>query len=224
MSLGDRYVSDACVIWGTKIRLRTRRVFILRIIPELIVYWFYMLFAEQVVKNLIHLDESVFSFLYTYHTPRGIQAMSYITDFFDPVHVLMYTIALILLLWLHKKNTHLYQFVFAMGTGAIIIFLLKYGLRVPRPSHALIQETGYSFASGHAAISAIFFVLIGYMYKNHISNVFLKYSFLALCVAMVFLVSISRVYLGVHYFTDVLAGVAIGAIISAMSIISFNRR
>ncbi len=183
-----------------------------------------MFFTDQMVKNLIQLDESVFGVLYTHHTPLGIQVMSYITDFFDPVHVLMYTIALILLLWLHKKNTHLFQFMFAMGTGAIVIFLLKYGLKVPRPSHALIQETGYSFASGHAAISAIFFVLIGYMYKNHIANTFIKYTFLTLCVAMVILVSTSRVYLGVHYFTDVLAGVAIGAIISAISIIYFNRR
>lgn len=183
-----------------------------------------MFFSEHTVQNLIQIDESVFGYLSTLHSDFGIKYMTYVTEFFDPVHILMYTIALLLLLWLQKKNTHLYQFVFSMGLGAIVILALKYGLRVPRPSHALIQETGYSFASGHAAISAIFFILIAHMYKKHISNRYMRYGFILLCTLMIFLVSVSRVYLGVHYFTDVLAGVAIGTIISAFSIIYFRDR
>ncbi len=183
-----------------------------------------MFFSGDTVQNFLHMDELVFKYLSTFHSALGIKYMTYVTEFFDPVHILMYTIALVLLLWLQRKNTHLFQFMFSIGAGAIAVLVLKYGLKVPRPSHALIPETGYSFASGHAAISAIFFILIAYMYKKHISNTYMRYGFILLCVCMIFLVSISRVYLGVHYFTDVLAGVAIGTIISAFSIIYFRDR
>ncbi|MBU3668691.1 MAG: phosphatase PAP2 family protein [Candidatus Taylorbacteria bacterium] len=168
------------------------------------------------------LDEWLFRFLSEYHTPFGIKCMVYVSDFFDPVHLAMYTVALVLLLWLQKKDTHLLQFSFAMLSGAFSIFVLKYGFKLPRPEHALITESGYTFASGHAGISVIFFLLIAHAYKSHIQNRFLRYLFVSLCVGLIILVGLSRVYLGVHYFTDVIAGFAVGAIIFAISVLFFK--
>lgn len=183
-----------------------------------------MFFDNDVVQNLQQIDEIVFTYVRHLHSVQGIQFMVHVSDFFDPIHVLLYTIVLMLLLWLHKKNTHLLQFAFSMGIGALVIVALKYGLKTPRPSHALIQETGYSFASGHAAVSAIFFILVAYMYMNHIQKGYLRAIWVVGCVSMVLLVGASRVYLEVHYFTDVVAGIAIGTIISAFSILYFRHR
>lgn len=180
-----------------------------------------MAISQSVVERMIQLDDWFFSFFAQFHQSPIIETMVYITDFFDPVHVAMYTIALFLLLWLQKKDMHLLQFVFAMLSGAISVFVLKYGFRIPRPTHALIIEDGYSFASGHAAISAIFFLLIMHMYKSHISNKVLRYLFILVCIALIILIGVSRVYLGVHYFTDILAGFAIGAIVYAVSVLLF---
>lgn len=87
----------------------------------------------------------------------------------------------------------------------IINILLKHLIQLERPFHVypdvfLINESGFSFPSGHAQISATFFWLLAWFEKRNVVFWLLP-----------ILIGISRCYLGVHYPTDVLAGWAIGA-------------
>ena len=82
-----------------------------------------------------------------------------------------------------------------------LVFLLKNLFKVPRPVvEAIIVETGYGFPSGHAAGS---FSVIPVLFKGYGK---IKYLFLSLAI----LISLSRVYVGVHTLTDVLVGALIG--------------
>lgn len=75
----------------------------------------------------------------------------------------------------------------------------------------LIEETGFSFPSGHAMVSIIFYGLIGYLvWVNVRSGRKAAWLVPVLTVALIMCIGLSRIYLGVHYPSDVLAGFAAG--------------
>lgn len=85
--------------------------------------------------------------------------------------------------------------------------LLKNIVERPRPiGYRLIDETGYSFPSGHSMISAAFYGLIIYFIWKNVKNTKLKYISCILLALLILLIGISRIYLGVHYASDVLGG------------------
>lgn len=74
----------------------------------------------------------------------------------------------------------------------------------------IISETGYSFPSGHSLTAMAFYGFIIYLiYKSNIKN---KKIYIILLGLIIFLIGISRIYLGVHFATDVLAGFIISII------------
>lgn len=146
-----------------------------------------------------------------------------LTDIGRPRNILMFCIVVAMVLWLHKKIDHLIQFVITVSTGALVVTLTKMIIHLPRPIGGLIEESGYSFASGHATMAMIFFMLIAYSYKSHIENLIMKRLFVALNILIAVFIGATRIYLGVHYATDVIGGLLIGLIISGASIIMFEK-
>ena len=90
---------------------------------------------------------------------------------------------------------------------------LKFIIRRSRPLDiALIKETGFSFPSGHSMVSAAFYGLIIYLiYKSKLKKQ-LKILLIVLFSLIILNIGLSRIYLGVHYTTDVLAGFILAAI------------
>ena len=91
--------------------------------------------------------------------------------------------------------------------------ILKEIFQRERPiGYRLIEMTGYSFPSGHAMVSMAFYGLLIYIIKRLVKNKKLKNLLISLNVIIIILVGISRIYLGVHYFSDVIAGYSISII------------
>ena len=115
------------------------------------------------------------------------------------------------LLLIHKRGLALMMFV-AVAGGMVISSLLKVGFGRPRPTieHAAQVFTA-SFPSGHAALSAVTFLTLGALLTRASVDRSVKLYFMSVAVILTIVVGISRVYLGVHYPSDVLAGWCIGA-------------
>lgn len=106
---------------------------------------------------------------------------------------------------------------FAVPTNLMIItalnLLLKNIVERPRPEgYRLITETGYSFPSGHSMISAAFYGLIIYFIWKNVKDKKIKYISCALLGILIVLIGISRIYLGVHYASDVIGGFTISIV------------
>ena len=118
------------------------------------------------------------------------------------------TLASALYLFLiNKKGLALYLLA-AVGTGTVFSSLLKAGFDRPRPDlvpHGSIVYTA-SFPSGHSLIAAIVYLTLAALLAESQPRYRFKIYFLSLAIVMTLLIGISRVYLGVHWPSDVVAG------------------
>ena len=85
--------------------------------------------------------------------------------------------------------------------------LLKRIVERPRPEgFRIVEELGYSFPSGHSMVSMAFYGLFIYFIYKKVKNKYIKWTSIILLTLLIVLIGISRIYLGVHYASDVLAG------------------
>ena len=90
---------------------------------------------------------------------------------------------------------------------SILNFLLKGILQRPRPiEYRIIDESGYSFPSGHSAVSMAFYGFIIYLIYRYIKNKYIKWTLIIALMILIIAIGISRIYLGVHYTSDVIGG------------------
>ena len=117
-------------------------------------------------------------------------------------------IGLAIMITIFSKNKKT-AFIIDLNLIIITIFnlILKNIIQRPRPEgYRLIAESGYSFPSGHSMISMAFYGLIIYMIWKNMKNKKLRNIICVLITILVILIGISRIYLGVHYASDVIGG------------------
>jgi len=111
-----------------------------------------------------------------------------------------------------KRHLAVYALL-AVGTGMVLSMLLKAGFDRPRPDlvpHAQVVYTS-SFPSGHSMMAAVTYLTLGALLANAQTSWLLKSYLLALAALLTAAVGVTRVYLGVHWPTDVLGGWTAGA-------------
>ena len=138
-----------------------------------------------------------------------------ISDFATPIAKLItnlggaiFLIALTIILIILIKNKKIGIAIFSnLVIITILNQLLKRILQRPRPTeYRIIEETGYSFPSGHSMISMAFYGYLIYLIYKYIKNKYIKWGAIILLSVLICSIGISRVYLGVHYTSDVLGG------------------
>lgn len=101
--------------------------------------------------------------------------------------------------------------------------VLKWLYHRSRPiTSRLVNASGYSFPSGHAMISLVFYGMVAYFLWVNLKTLWAKYLSASFFALLVFCIGISRVYLGVHYPSDVIAGFAAGGVMLTGAIIGLQ--
>lgn len=128
----------------------------------------------------------------------------FITNFGGAVFLSIATIALLLLIKNKKIRLSIFSNIVII---TILNQLLKRILRRPRPTEfRIVEETGYSFPSGHSMVSMAFYGYLIYLIYRYIKNKYVKWTLITILSILICLIGISRIYLGVHYTSDVLGG------------------
>jgi membrane-associated phospholipid phosphatase len=165
------------------------------------------------------------------------QAMRFLTAVFDPMIVLVAScviVALFLIRSARAKKTgdimkeqimrfQASRFLLSILAISALVWAVKHLAARIRPVEGLIPETGFSFPSGHAAVSLVFFSILYMSFAPYMRNIWLKRTAFAFTILLPLCIGASRVYLGVHYLSDVLGGFIFGAIVVALAMLLGER-
>lgn len=156
------------------------------------------------------LDTSWLEAVYSLRTPFLNNTMFFITLFGADFTILLGGIIVLLFQRIHRRRES-FIFVGALVFGLVLNTFLKYLFHRLRPDIApLIVEHSYSYPSTHAMNAFIFYGLLAYYIIVFTKKELLEIAIAVFSISMIILVGLSRVYLGVHYPTDVLAGYLAG--------------
>lgn len=182
----------------------------------------FLLLAEDVFhKEIMNGDIIGYYLISTYLISDFITPIAkFITNFGGAIWLI--TISIILFILIKNKRIGI-AILSNLGIVTILNQLLKRILQRPRPEEfRIINENGYSFPSGHSMVSMAFYGFLIYLIYKNVKNKHLKWSLITILGLLIISIGISRIYLGVHYTSDVLAGflIAISYLIIYISIIN----
>jgi undecaprenyl-diphosphatase len=180
--------------------------------------------AEIVQGDTVGLDEAAFSFAADVSNPLLDQFIKVITFFASRQFLTPAALLLIAYFVFIRKHRWYSLKVPVVALGSITLnVVLKLFFDRERPLMPLVEASGLSFPSGHSMVAASFYGLVIYLVWMHVEPKALRNLLVGLLVVFVILIGFSRIYLRVHYATDVLAGFAAGFIWVVVGISALRR-
>lgn len=168
---------------------------------------FFLLFITitilMITNNIKVFDDTIYNYIFSLRNDSLDIIFKTITKFCNTITVIIFVI--ILVIFLERKS--MWKLLITVVSTVSVNQLLKHTIRRIRPDHLrLIEERGFSFPSGHSMTSIALYGILIYLVYKYIKNKILKIILIALLTLLILGIGISRIYLGVHYPSDVLAG------------------
>jgi len=180
------------------------------LIPLGVLFLLFIILTALVCTNIIEpLDNATSSFIISIRSPELTNTMNIITNISGSYALIVFTTLFIILI---KKK----KYPLAITINLIAVFitsqLAKAIVERDRPLDMLVSAPGYSYPSGHSMVGLAYFSFLSYLVIKYIPNKIVKIILPIVFTITILLVDFSRIYLGVHYLSDVLAGFLLGAI------------
>ncbi len=138
---------------------------------------------------------------------------SYLTYLFTYSIYPQYIVFPLLLFFLYKKGLHKEIVIYLlMPPTYLIFFVIKNIIRRPRPEYYIHMREGFSYPSGHAALSFIVYMGIYVLYFVKVKGEH-DISWFIVLLSATFFTGLTRLFVGMHYITDIIAGTLIGAMV-----------
>ena len=165
---------------------------------------FFVILEDVLDKEINQFDSNIYKFI-SYGISNTVTIIAKVITTIGSAYVII-PVCIITAICLWKKKQGKYIII-----NLLIVFLsnqiLKKIIERPRPEgFRIVEESGYSFPSGHSMVSMAFYGLFIYFIYNNIENKYIKWTSIVLISILIILIGISRIYLGVHYASDVFAG------------------
>lgn len=158
--------------------------------------------------KIVHFDSIVISFIQGFESPTLTAIMKLFTYIGSMVYIVPLSLLILLFLYIVLKHrSELILFVAVMlGSNVLFLLLKLYFHRVRPDLHRLIEVSGYSFPSGHATNACTLYGILTFLLWRHIRTRLGRAILIILSFMMISAIGLSRIYLGVHYPSDILAG------------------
>ena len=191
------------------------------VITGILLFTFVIVAHKMMEKDLLGFDTAIYNFIISFKSPIITEIFKGITFLCSGPFLLILSVALFFIF--KNKKYGLLSLV-----NLIVVVIVNQTLKLifsrPRPFEwMLINETGFSFPSGHAMASMGFYGMLIYLIWQTGLSKKAKKIWTALLSLLILLVGISRIYLGVHYASDIIAGftLSLSYLIIATSLVSY---
>ncbi|MDM5335863.1 phosphatase PAP2 family protein [Fictibacillus enclensis] len=186
----------------------------------------FSLLAFLVMSNAVFpADMAIISFVQGFESPLFTTVMRFFTFIGSfPVVLGISVLILLLLFKLYKQKAELIVFMIVLVGSPLFNELLKRFFHRVRPEyHRLIDIGGFSFPSGHSMNAFSLYGILAFLLWRHIRSRAGRTALVLFSVFMILLIGLSRIYLGVHYPSDVLGGYTASGCWVAVVIWSFQK-
>lgn len=162
--------------------------------------------------RLAQLDLSVLNWLQLHGSERGERYFQFVSWLGAPVLAVV-DVAVSAWLAIHRAWRSFWLWVIAIAGGAVLDEILKLSFRRARPAVAseFIHGNSWSFPSGHAMNSLVAYAMLAFLLREHLASGRLRVAVALAAAFLIGAIGLSRLYLGVHYLSDVIAGYLAGS-------------
>jgi membrane-associated phospholipid phosphatase len=169
-------------------------------------------FAYALEEHLLHqFDLTIITEIQSFISVKMTSVMEVFTFIGSASGIISIAIVTIIIMLFNKKWWECVFFVIAVIGSTLFNSLLKWVFHRARPTiHPLVTETGYSFPSGHSMSSIVTYGMIMVFLVLFFNKAWSKTLIILVFSLLILLIGISRIYLGVHYPSDVIAGFSAG--------------
>ncbi|MBI3633707.1 MAG: phosphatase PAP2 family protein [Candidatus Vogelbacteria bacterium] len=158
--------------------------------------------------NLIDLRAE--AFILSFYSNIGGKVFNLITQFGGPIFVILLFLFLVFVLW-KKHRSFLKYYISFFVLNEVLVYILKIFIDRPRPIGAIkYGEVNGSMPSGHAAAAIFIYGFICYLILNSFPKMPYRKVLASFLVVFVILIGFSRLYLDVHFLSDVIIGYLVG--------------
>ena len=172
-------------------------------IAALFLLMFLMLTILVKQGKMDHIDEVIFNQIIKLKSSGMTTFMNVVSTIASTKGVMAIVVVISIVLAIKKKFVPIIYLILGVGSGAGSMKVIKEIVRRPRP------EWRFSFPSGHTISSYMLYGVIVLLILNNVDKKW-KYPLSIFLMIFVVLIGISRIYLGVHYFSDVLGSILLG--------------
>ena len=213
------------LMWGSRRLTKNNRYGLPLTITFFIVAFFLANFLSVLITvvskgSLTQIDTRVLNLMPSIRTPMQTTFFRVVTTLANTQTIILLIIITVAVLW-RKNQQLLVGLVIAAAAGEeTITYVIKNLVHRMRPGVALrlIGEDSYSFPSGHVVRATVLFGLLAYLIYQTYTSTVARIVTIGLYILTVFLVAVSRIYLGVHYPTDVWGSILLGGAMLATTI------
>ncbi len=173
-----------------------------------------------------NIDNSIYQLIKKMRTENITQILKIITNLGGISSLFFISLTVAVILCIFKKRKIGTIIVLNLLISSSIYIILKNIIQRVRPdiSQSLINEAGYSFPSGHTTNNTAFYALLIYLICKNVKNKNICIILSVILGIIPILIGFSRIYLGVHYFSDVIAGFCLGIIcVIFVTSVAYNR-
>ena len=168
---------------------------------------------EEIAQPFLeHVDQSILQTIHAHGTPALTRLAFTLTFIGSPAALVPGIMIAAIVLWVIRLRHDAILLVVAIGGAALIDTVLKLHFRRIRPNvpWALVTEHSFSFPSGHSVGAVVLYGTITYLIWSHLHDLAQRAAIIASALLLIAGIGLSRVYIGVHYPTDVAAGYLVG--------------
>lgn len=184
---------------------------------------FLFLFWGAYSDNLTNFNNAVTKILTSWRSGSLTPLMIAISAVLKPAYIVLVSAALAFLIFIEKRRKQSFFFFLPVLSTALSIGVLKALFDFSRPDGGIIFAGGSSFPSGHAALAVAFFLSLVYLTNHKIKDRAIFFLLTFIGVSLSLLSGLSRIYLGVHFPTDVIAGFSLGLFWVTLTILISRR-